>query len=92
MALVAASPDLVRGNDLAVITPNKPEFDNLWRSVFPTNATQSVELLAKELGITVIQKGNVDRIGMLLLNCIDLSSSSEFADDCVRFARYSLSL
>ncbi|KAL6060577.1 ATP-dependent (S)-NAD(P)H-hydrate dehydratase [Balamuthia mandrillaris] len=81
-AIVCPEPDIIRGYRLAVLTPNKPEFERLCDSVLSSsgkgdeeqkNSKHTVKELAKGLGnVLVVQKGQTDRI----------SDGSEEAVEC----------
>ncbi|KAJ1899886.1 hypothetical protein LPJ66_001829 [Kickxella alabastrina] len=80
LALVGRDPDLVRGYQNAVLTPNAPEFarlcDSLGISKEDAESEHAAQLVAEKLGgVTIVKKGKSDVItnGKTTFVCEELS-------------------
>jgi len=61
LAIVGKTPEVVKGYEAAVLTPNVVEFGRLCKELGVEDGEAQVERLAKKLGgVTVVQKGGKD--------------------------------
>ncbi|KAI8055129.1 YjeF domain-containing protein [Syncephalis plumigaleata] len=70
--LVQHHPELIRGYNKAVLTPNVVEFQRLCTAMVNSSPSAAAEQLSHQLGgVTIVQKGSTDIIaqGSIVLHC-----------------------